>query len=331
MSSSVLVTGGAGYIGSHTAKELAGAGYRVIVYDNLSRGHRWAVKWGPLEQGDLHDRERLERVLADNNIEAVLHFAGLIAVGESMQFPEIYFHNNVGGTLILLDAMRARGVKKIVFSSTAGIYGIPEVVPIQETAPTAPVSPYGDSKLMVEKILAWEGICHGLSWTALRYFNAAGCDAEGETGEDHAPETHLIPCLLEAAQGLRDACPLFGFDYPTPDGTCIRDYVHVTDLARAHVQALQYLESGGGGAAFNLGTGSGFSVQEILAAAERTIGRPVPVIREPRRPGDAPALVAAPGRARQVLGWTPTHSSLDNILETAWRWQRHKTAGVAKP
>jgi UDP-glucose-4-epimerase GalE len=318
-----LVTGGAGYIGSHTAKELARAGHRVIVYDNLSRGHRWAVKWGPLEEGDLHDRERLTRVLVEHRIEAVLHFAGLIAVGESMQAPEIYFHNNVGGTLSLLDAMRTAGVKRIVFSSTAGIYGIPEAVPIEETAPTIPLSPYGESKLMVEKILSWEGICHGLSWAALRYFNAAGGDAECETGEDHAPETHLIPCLLEAAQGLRGACPLFGFDYPTPDGTCVRDYVHVTDLAEAHVKALKYLEDGSAGVALNLGTGNGFSINEIVAAAEKIIGRKVPVSPQPRRPGDPPALVAASHRAWEVLGWRPTRSSLDNILETAWRWLQH--------
>jgi UDP-arabinose 4-epimerase len=327
MPSSVLVTGGAGYIGSHTAKELSRAGYRAVVYDNLSRGHRWAVRWGPLEEGDLHDQPRLERVLAEHRIDAVLHFAGLIAVGESMQVPEIYFHNNVGGTLSLLNAMRAAGVRRLVFSSTAGIYGIPEATPIEETASAIPVSPYGDSKLMVEKILGWEGICHGLNWVALRYFNAAGCDAEGETGESHAPETHLIPCLLEAAQGLREACPLFGSDYPTPDGTCIRDYVHVTDLAEAHVKALRYLENGGASLALNLGTGTGFSVNEILAAAERTIGRVVPVVRRPRRAGDAPVLVAAARRAGEVLAWEPSRSSLENILETAWRWQQQKTPG----
>ena len=329
MPSTILVTGGAGYIGSHTAKELARAGYRVVVYDNLCRGHRWAVRWGPLEEGDLHDQEKLESVLVQHRVDAVLHFAGLIALGESMQVPELYFHTNVGGTMSLLNAMRSTGVRRLVFSSTAGVYGVPEAIPIEETAPTIPLSPYGDSKLMVEKILAWEGICHGLSWAALRYFNAAGCDAEGETGEDHAPETHLIPCLLEAAQGLRDACPLFGFDYPTPDGTCIRDYVHVTDLADAHVKALKYLEGGGAGVALNLGTGKGFSVSEILAAAEKTIGRPVPVVKQPRRPGDAPVLVAAAHRAWEVLGWQPTRSSLDSILETAWRWLRsHRGAGA---
>ena len=327
MPSTVLVTGGAGYIGSHTAKELSRAGYQVVVYDNLSRGHRWAVRWGPFEEGGLHDQDRLQSVLERHRIQAVLHFAAFAHVGESMQAPELYFHNNVGGTLSLLNAMRAAQVRRLVFSSTCAVYGIPAVVPIEEGTPTAPLNPYGESKLMVERMLGWEGVCHGLAWVALRYFNAAGCDAEGETGEDHSPETHLIPSLYEAAQGLREACPLFGTDYPTPDGTCIRDYIHVTDLADAHVKALRYLESGSASTALNLGTGHGYSVHEILAAAEKAVGRPIPVVRQPRRPGDPPSLVAAAGRARQVLGWNPVHSSIDNILGTAWRWQeRHSSA-----
>jgi UDP-glucose-4-epimerase GalE len=329
MSSTVLVTGGAGYIGSHTSKELTRAGYNVVVYDNMTRGHRWAVRWGPLVEGDLHDEARLKRVLIEHRVEAVLHFAALIAVGESMQVPEVYFHNNVGGTLSLLNAMRAADVRRLVFSSTAGVYGIPEVVPIEETTPTIPLNPYGDSKLMVEKILRWEGVCHGLKWAALRYFNAAGGDADGETGEDHHPETHLIPCLLQAAQGTREACPVFGSDYPTPDGTCIRDYIHVTDLAEAHVKALGYLESGGASVAMNLGTGDGYSVSEILAAAEKAVGRPIPIVHQPRRPGDPPRLIAAAGRAQQVLGWKPSRSSLENILGTAWQWQE-KHAAVAR-
>jgi len=326
MPSNVLVTGGAGYIGSHTAKELARAGYNVFIYDNLSRGHRWAVRWGPLIEGDVHDTERLTRAMDENRIEAVLHFAALIAVGESMQVPEVYFHNNVVGSLSLLNAMRTAGVRKIVFSSTAGVYGIPEIIPIEESSPTIPLSAYGDSKLMVEKILHWEGVCHGLKHVVLRYFNAAGGDPDGETGEDHYPETHLIPCLLQAAQGTREAAPLFGDDYPTPDGTCIRDYVHVTDLAEAHVKALHYLERGGANTTLNLGTGHGYSVKEILTAAEKVIGHPVPVVQQPRRPGDPPLLVAAAGRAQEVLGWQPTRSSLDNILGTAWRWQEHHAA-----
>ncbi len=318
----VLVTGGAGYIGSHTAKELARAGYRVVVYDNLSRGHRSAVRWGPFEEGDLLDQERLHSVLVEHRVQAVLHFAAFAWVGESMQSPEIYFRNNVGGTLSLLNAMRSAGVGRLVFSSTCSVYGSPEILPIDESNPTAPSNPYGESKLMVEKILGWEDVCHQLKWVALRYFNAAGCDAEGETGEAHYPETHLIPSLLEAAQGLRSACPIFGSDYPTPDGTCIRDYIHVTDLADAHVRALRYLESGGSSVAMNLGTGDGYSVNQILAAAEAATGRPIPVDRQPRRAGDPPRLVAAPRRAMETLGWKPTHSSLENILRTAWAWQQ---------
>jgi UDP-glucose-4-epimerase GalE len=300
----VLVTGGAGYIGSHTAKELSRAGYRVVVYDNLSRGHRWAVRWGAFEEGDLLDQERLRSVLVKHEVQAVLHFAALIAVGESMQTPEIYFRNNVGGSLSLLNAMRSASVSRLVFSSTAAVYGTPEIVPIDESNPKAPASPYGDSKLMVEKILEWEGVCHGLKWVALRYFNAAGCDAEGETGEAHYPETHLIPAILEAAQGLRPACPIFGSDYPTPDGTCIRDYIHVTDLADAHVRALRYLENGGSSVAMNLGTGDGYSVNQILAAAEAATGRPIPIERQPRRPGDHPGWW--PRRGGQ---WKHSHGS----------------------
>jgi len=266
------VTGGAGYVGSHTAKVLARAGYPVVVYDNLQRGHREAVRWGPLEVGDLLDTPRVREVLERHRIGAVLHFAALASVGESMQQPELYFNNNVVGTLSLLNAMRAAGVRKLVFSSTCAVYGIPQKVPIDESNPTAPESPYGESKLMVERALHWEGVCHGLQWVALRYFNAAGCDAEGEIGENHSPETHLIPSLLEAALGQRPACPIFGDDYPTPDGTCIRDYVHVTDLGGAHVRALQYLESGGASTAVNLGTGHGYSVKQILVAAETAAG-----------------------------------------------------------
>ncbi len=318
--STVLVTGGAGYIGSHTAKELARAGYRVVVYDNLSRGHRWAVRWGPFEEGDLADQERLRRVLTEHRVDAVLHFAAFAEVGESMREPELYFHNNVGGSLSLLDAMRATGVRRIVFSSTCAVYGVPEIVPITEENPKAPLSPYGESKLMVEKMLQWEGVCHGLEWMALRYFNAAGCDADGEIGEAHAPESHLIPNLLNAALGRRLACPIFGSDYPTADGTCIRDYIHVTDLADAHVRALRHLESGEAPMALNLGTGDGYSVNQILTAAESVIGRPIPIVRQDRRPGDPPRLVAAPERAFATLGWKPAHSSIENILGTAWRW-----------
>ncbi len=316
----ILVTGGAGYIGSHTAKALSRAGYRVVVYDNLSRGHRWAVRWGPLEEGELLDTEHLRKVMVTERVEAVLHFAALAEVGESMRAPETYFHNNVSGSLSLLDAMRAAGVKRIVFSSTCALYGIPEKVPITEDTPKAPLSPYGDSKLMVEKLLHWEGICHGLQWMALRYFNAAGADAEGESGESHSPETHLIPSLLDAALGRRPACPIFGGDYPTPDGTCIRDYIHVTDLADAHLLALRHLQEGKPSMVLNLGTGDGYSVNQILAAAEKISGKPIPIERQGRRPGDPPRLVAAPQKAFEQFNWKPVHSSIENIIETAWKW-----------
>ncbi len=324
----MLVTGGAGYVGSHAAKVLARAGYPVVVYDNLKRGHREAVRWGPFEEGDLHDTERLREVLERHRVGAVLHFAALAYVGESMQQPELYFHNNVVGTLSLLNAMRAAGVRKLVFSSTCAVYGSPEVLPIVESNAKAPESPYGESKLMVEQALGWEGVCHGLQWVALRYFNAAGCDGDGEIGEDHSPETHLIPSLLDAALGNRPACPIFGDDYPTPDGTCIRDYVHVTDLASAHVLALRYLEAGGVSTQVNLGTGDGYSVNQILTAAEKVIGRPIPIVRQPRRPGDPPKLVAAKGRAQEVLGWKLEHSSIENILGTAWRWASRQAKPV---
>ncbi len=318
--STILVTGGAGYIGSHTAKELTRAGYRVVVYDNLSRGHRWAVKWGPLEEGDLLDTGRLRKVLEEHQVDAVLHFAAFAEVGESMREPERYFRNNVVGSLSLLEAMNLAGVRRIVFSSTCALYGVPETVPITEDVPKAPANPYGETKLMVEQMLRWEGVCRGLQWMALRYFNAAGGDADGETGESHSPESHLIPSLLEAALGRRPACPIFGSDYPTPDGTCIRDYIHVTDLADAHVRALRHLEAGGASMPLNLGTGDGYSVNQILDAAEKVIGKPIPIERQGRRPGDPPRLVAAPQRAFATLGWKPSHSSIENILETAWRW-----------
>ena len=327
--STVLVTGGAGYVGSHTAKVLARAGYSVVVYDNLSRGFREAVRWGPFEEGDLHDTARVRQVLERYRVGAVLHFAALAYVGESMQKPELYFHNNVVGTLSLLSAMRDAGVRRLVFSSTCAVYGTPQILPIEESNPKAPESPYGESKLMVEQALNWEGVCHGLQWVALRYFNAAGCDADGEIGENHSPETHLIPSLLEAALGRRPACAIFGDDYPTPDGTCIRDYVHATDLGAAHVLALKYLESGGSSTQVNLGTGHGYSVKQILTAAEAVVGQPIPIVQQPRRPGDPPKLVAAAGKAQSLLGWKLEHSAIENILATAWRWASRKSAVLA--
>ena len=319
----VLVAGGAGYIGSHTAKALSRAGYRVLVYDNLSRGHRWAVRWGPLEEGELLDTDHLRKVMVAERVEAVLHFAALAEVGESMRVPETYFHNNVSGSLSLLDAMRGAGVKRIVFSSTCALYGIPEKVPITEDTPKAPLSPYGDSKLMVERLLHWEGICHGLQWMALRYFNAAGADAEGESGESHSPETHLIPSLLEAALGRRPACPIFGSDYPTPDGTCIRDYIHIADLAQAHILGLQPGKQG----FYNLGNGGGYSVREVIKMCEKVAGKSIKAIEKPRRPGDPPRLVAAAEKAIRDLGWKPKYPKLEDIVAAAWAWHRKHPNG----
>jgi len=315
----ILVTGGAGYIGSHTAKMLARAGYEPVVLDNLSHGHRWAVQWGPLLQMDLSDRKGLDEVFQQYKFDAVVHFAAFVAVGESMREPAEYFRNNTVNTLNLLDAMRAHGVGRIVFSSTAATYGDPQEVPIPEDHPQLPVNPYCEFKLMVERLLSWYGRAYGIGWAALRYFNASGADPDGQIGEVHDPETHLIPSAIAAAYGDRTEMELFGDDYPTPDGTALRDYIHVMDLASAHIAALRKLEQGPGGA-FNLGTGHGYSVREVIAAVERATERKVPVRRSPRRQGDAPSLVADPSRAHRELGWTPQHSSLDEIVSSACRW-----------
>src|ERR1700704_2458368 len=277
MTQSILVTGGAGCVGSHACKALAAAGYLPIVYDNLFRGHRDAVRWGPLVEGDLHDAPRLAAALRTHKITAVLHFAALAYVGESMADPETYYRNNVGGTLALLAAMREAEVGTIVFSSTCAVYGIPDRLPISESTAKAPLSPYGETKLAIERALHWYNRCYGLRFAALRYFNAAGADSEGKIGEDHEPETHLIPRVLRAALGTGEPVEIYGTDYPTPDGTAIRDYIHVTDLADAHLRALDHLAAGGDGAALNLGTGGGYSVREVIAAVERIGGRPVPL------------------------------------------------------
>jgi UDP-arabinose 4-epimerase len=329
MSDKVLVTGGAGYIGSHAAKALARAGYTPVVYDNLVYGHREAVRWGPFVEGDLADAALLAETMRRFEIGAVMHFAAFAYVGESMTKPELYFRNNLVNSLGLLDAMCATGVRHIVFSSTCATYGVPEQVPIREDMPQRPVNPYGESKLMVERALHWYGVAHGLRHVALRYFNAAGADLEGEIGEHHEPETHLIPLVLDAALGRRAQIDVFGTDYPTPDGTAIRDYIHVGDLADAHVLALRHLAQGGDSVALNLATGQGHSVREVIAAAERITGRRVPRRESPRRPGDPPALVADPGRARDLLGWTPRLSDLDTILATAWAWHRRLFAPAA--
>jgi UDP-arabinose 4-epimerase len=316
----VLVTGGAGYVGSHACKALARAGYAPVVYDNLSRGHAWAVQWGGLERGDLLSPARLAAAFRKHRPFAVMHFAALAYVGESVEDPLRYYHNNVGGTMNLLEAMRDCGVNEIVFSSTCSVYGIPERVPIPENHAQRPINPYGHSKRMVEQMLADSAAAHGLRSVSLRYFNAAGADPEGEIGEVHDPETHLIPLVLEAAAGLRPRLTIHGTDYPTRDGTCIRDYVHVADLADAHVSALGYLAKHEGATAFNLGNGEGFTVREVIDAAHRLTGRKIPLREGPRRPGDPPALVGNAASARRSLGWKPRYQDLEVIIGSAWRW-----------
>jgi len=318
MVSRIFVAGGAGYIGSHTAKALARAGHDPITIDDLSTGNEWAVRWGRLIRGDIGDRELVERVLRSEQIDSILHFAACAYVGESMTDPQKYFRNNVVNSLSLLDAARAAGVRKIVFSSSCATYGEPQHLPLDETHPQLPVNPYGESKLFVEKAMRWYGAAYGLQWIALRYFNAAGADMDGEIGEMHQPETHLIPLVIEAArQGER--LRIFGADYPTPDGTAIRDYIHVEDLAQAHILALKYLSRGGESGAFNLGTGRGYSVREVIAAVERCTEKKVAFTEEDRRAGDPAVLVAGAERARSVLGWQPGHD-LDSIVATAWAW-----------
>jgi UDP-arabinose 4-epimerase len=320
-----LVTGGAGYIGSHACKALSKAGYHPISYDNLVHGHEWAVKWGPLERGDILDAQRVSEVLAKYQPVAVMHFAAFAYVGESVENPGKYYHNNVFGSLSLIEAMIRHGVNRIVFSSTCATYGVPDKVPITEESPQNPINPYGASKLMVERILKDFEVAHGLKWIALRYFNAAGADPDGEIGEAHDPETHLIPLVLDAIAGRRPNVSVFGGDYDTRDGTCIRDYIHVTDLANAHVQALRSLLAGRSSQAYNLGNGVGFSVREVVAAAERVLEKRVPVKMGPRRFGDPPRLVANAALASQELGWRPRISSLEEIVETAWRWTQKQT------
>jgi UDP-arabinose 4-epimerase len=317
----VLITGGAGYIGSHTAKVMSRAGFSPVVIDNMSFGHEWAVKWGPLEKGDLCDADFVRSVFAKHKIEAVVHFAANAFVGESMTNPRKYFKNNVVNTLNLLNVMLDANVKTIVFSSTCATYGDPIRVPIDETHPQNPVNPYGESKLFVEKMLKWYGQAYSLRWTALRYFNAAGADPEGEIGEDHTPETHLIPLVIQAALKQRPHIEVFGTDYPTPDKTAIRDYIHVTDLADAHVKSIQRLLAGGESAMINLGTGTGSSVREVIKAVEKISGLPVKVVDSPRRPGDPPALVADAKKAASLLKWTPQCPKIETIVEHAWKWQ----------
>lgn len=322
---SVLIVGGAGYIGSQTAKCVARAGLNPVVLDNLAYGHRWAVRWGPLVQGDLSDAALVERVLVEHRVSAVIHFAAYAYVAESVDNPRKYFRNNVANTLNLLDAMIDRGIKDIVFSSTCATYGEPREVPIAENHPQRPINPYGESKLAVEKILHWYGRAYALRFAALRYFNAAGADPDGEVGEDHDPETHLIPLAIRAALSGEPELSIFGTDYPTPDGTAVRDYVHVADLAEAHLLALQHLARGGDSLLLNLGTGRGHSVRQVISAVETAGGRRVPVREVGRRAGDPPELVADARRAQAVLGWRPAYPGIDTIVRHACAWhERHR-------
>ncbi|MEZ5840190.1 MAG: UDP-glucose 4-epimerase GalE [Hyphomicrobiales bacterium] len=322
MTRPVLVVGGAGYIGSHTCKALSRNGFSPIVFDNLSTGHADFVRWGPLVEGDIRDTAALERVLRDTRAEAVLHFAACAEVGESVLDPQKYYDNNVAGALSLLAAMRAAGCGRIVFSGTCSVYGNVDRVPIAETTPIAPINPYARTKRMIEQALADFGAAYGTRSVTLRYFNAAGADPDGEIGERHDPESHLIPRAILALLGRIADFAVFGSDFPTPDGTAIRDYVHVTDLAAAHVAALGLLNSGHDGGIFNLGSGTGNSVREVLAAIEKVSGMALPAISGPRRPGDPAALVADPALARATLGFDPVHSGIETIVRTAWDWHR---------
>ncbi len=325
MSGKILVVGGAGYIGSHCVKELARRSFDVVTLDNLSRGHREAVKWGEFEHGDMADRPFLRQLFGKHDISAVMHFAAYAYVGESVTNPHIYYENNVSCTLNLLDAMREAGVRRFIFSSTCATYGEPQEVPIPETHPQNPINPYGQSKLMVERILADYSRAYDFSCTSFRYFNAAGADPDGEIGEEHDPETHLIPLVLQAAQG-GPALKLFGTDYPTPDGTCVRDYIHVTDLAAAHILGVERLLAGHGGSVYNLGNGSGYSNLEVIRAAEAVTGKKVPYEAAPRREGDPATLVGSARKAIEELGWKPQYATIEKIMQTAWGWHSRQPA-----
>jgi len=316
----ILVTGGAGYIGSHTCKALAKAGYVPVVVDNLIYGHEWAVKWGPLEKGDIADRARLDEVIIKYRPVAIIHFAAYAYVGESVIDPGKYYRNNVAGSLTILEAMRDHGIDKTIFSSTCATYGMPESIPIQEDHPQNPINPYGASKLMIERMLKDFDSAHDIRSIALRYFNAAGADPYTEIGEDHDPETHLIPLILDVAMDKRPDITVFGDDYDTPDGTCIRDYIHVADLAKAHLLALNALEQGMPSAAYNLGNGQGFSVKEVIDTASIITGRKIPTVVGARRAGDPARLIGDSRKISKELGWKPQYNDLETIIETAWSW-----------
>lgn len=315
----ILVAGGAGYIGSHMTALLAERGINAVVADNLRTGHWQSVRRGKLYVGDLRDAAFLDRLFQENQIDGVINFAACSLVGESVSDPLKYYGNNLAGAQSLLTAMKNHGVNRIVFSSTAAVYGEPEKQPIQETDRTEPTNPYGATKLAIEGMLKWCDRAHGIRYAALRYFNAAGSDPSADIGEDHDPETHLIPLVMKTALGQRDHIGVYGGDYPTADGTCVRDYIHVRDLAEAHLLALEYLEKGGESGSFNLGSGQGFSVKEILDTARRVTGREIPSVMEPRRPGDPSVLIASNHRAKQALGWAPVRD-LEQIIADAWAW-----------
>lgn len=325
----VLVVGGAGYIGSHAVKLLGASGHDVWVYDNLSRGHRQAVPAQRLIEGDVADRRRLVEELKQHRIDAVMHFAAFALVNESVLDPALYYRNNVIAALELLDAMRQAGVMRIVFSSTTATYGEPETIPIPESTPQQPINPYGFTKLVIEQALADYASAYGLAYAALRYFNAAGADPDGSIGEDHDPESHLIPIVLQVALGQRQQVTIFGDDYPTPDGTCIRDYIHVCDLAEAHLRALDRLQPGRG-ICLNLGTGRGTSVREVIDACRRVTGQEIPEVIGPRRAGDPPELVADANAARQQLDWQPRYTQINQIVETAWNFHRQHPHGYGR-
>ncbi len=325
MKGNILVTGGAGYIGSHTCKALKQAGYQPIVFDNMVYGHDWAVKWGPLIKGDILDRETLDAVFKQYQPQAVLHFAAYAYVGESVSDPEKYYRNNVSGTLSLLSAMRRAGCRNIVFSSTCAPYGVPSELPLREDHPQKPINPYGWTKLMMEQTLRDFDTAYGIRHAALRYFNAAGADPDCEIGEDHDPETHLIPLVVYATQGRRGHVEIYGTDYDTRDGTCVRDYIHVTDLAVAHIQALEYLQDKDQSLIVNLGTGNGQTVREVIRAVEKVSGKVTPVKEGGRRPGDPPGLYAYADKAYSLLGWKPQYGDIETIVGTAWKWhEKHK-------
>ncbi|UTB80084.1 UDP-glucose 4-epimerase GalE [Staphylococcus carnosus] len=327
---SVLVLGGAGYIGSHAADQLIEQGYYVAVVDNLGTGHRQAVpETARFYEGDIRDKAFLNHVFEQENVEGVFHFCAYSLVGESVEKPLEYFNNNVYGMQVLLEVMKAHDVNEIIFSSTAAVYGEPEIIPIQEDAPKAPTNPYGESKLMMEKMMHWCHNAYGVNYAALRYFNVAGAKEDGSIGEDHNPETHLIPIVLQAALGQRDAITIFGTDYDTEDGSCVRDYLHVTDLIAAHILAYQYLKDGGESGAFNLGSSQGYSVIEIVEAARKATGIDIKAEIGERRAGDPSKLVASSDKAQRVLGWKPKHDDIHEIIETAWNWHQSHPNGYS--